>query len=281
MRMTKVILTICMAVSFKQNILLGQAEAINGQFSGEGTVDIISYGHYGCSLVIIGVFLLFNKPKLITICCCVFCIAFGLVSMTLSGARSSFIALFLCLILLLLGKVKKRKIIFVLALSLIVLAPLFLHILELVNSNLEENGIYSFSRVFAFLSSSDNVTSSGRDVLFAHGWKLFLSNPVFGYSYLLPDDSYVHNIFIEQFMALGLLGGLLFFVINIKAVSICWHIVKTDFSMILFPVLFIQYLVFGCFSRTIIALIPYWLFLFLSINSYDRIRKGISSHSDL
>ena len=208
------------------------------------------------------------------------CIAFGLVSMTLSGARSSFIALFLCLILLLLGKVKKRKIIFVLALSLIVLARYFYIYLNLLIQTWRRM-VFIPSLEFLLLSSSDNVTSSGRDVLFAHGWKLFLSNPVFGYSYLLPDDSYVHNIFIEQFMALGLLGGLLFFVINIKAVSICWHIVKTDFSMILFPVLFIQYLVFGCFSRTIIALIPYWLFLFLSINSYDRIRKGISSHSDL
>ena len=58
-----IILTICMAVSFKQNILLGQAEAINGQFSGEGTVDIISYGHYGCSLVIIGVFYYLTSPN--------------------------------------------------------------------------------------------------------------------------------------------------------------------------------------------------------------------------
>ena len=139
------------------------------------------------------------------------------------------------------------------------------------NDYLVSEGYYGFSRVVnSFFGLNEELSTSGRDLIFNYAIELFKSNPITGTSYLLPDGSYVHNIFIEQFMALGVLGGLLFVIINIKALVAGWKMIHILPQYSIFYVLFIQYMIYGCFSKTIIALAPYWLFMFVTMNIYNN-----------
>ena len=262
------------------------AATTGGQFEGLGGIDIISYGHLGLSLIILAVYIIMYSSKKLLPLGMLF-IAVGLSAMVLSGSRSPFVALAICLFVLLKSKYSKWYYLLIGLILVVIFANLFQEEVLRFNDYLKSMGISSFDRVvntFWGEGMSMADSSSGRDDIWAVGWSMFIQNPILGVSYLMPDDSYVHNIFIEQFMSLGLLGGILFILINIKTLYFGWKTIVCIPQTALAYVLFIQYLVLGCFSRTIIALGAYWLFMFITIKNYERVRQNensISSNTNL
>lgn len=262
------------------------AATTGGQFEGLGGIDIISYGHLGLSLIILAVYIIMYSSKKLLPLGMLF-IAVGLSAMVLSGSRSPFVALAICLFVLLKSKYSKWYYLLIGLILVVIFANLFQEEVLRFNDYLKSMGISSFDRVvntFWGDGMSMEENSSGRDDIWAAGWSMFMQNPFWGVSYLLPDDSYVHNIFIEQFMSLGLLGGVLFILINIKTLYFGWKTITYFPNTALVYILFIQYLVLGCFSRTIIALGAYWLFMFITIKNYERVRQNensISSNTNL
>ena len=262
------------------------AATTGGQFEGLGGIDIISYGHLGLSLIILAVYIIMYSSKKLLPLGMLF-IAVGLSAMVLSGSRSPFVALAICLFVLLKSKYSKWYYLLIGLILVVIFANLFQEEVLRFNDYLKSMGISSFDRVvntFWGEGMSMEENSSGRDDIWTVGWSIFMQNPFWGVSYLLPDDSYVHNIFIEQFMSLGLLGGVLFILINIKTLYFGWKTITYFPNTALVYVLFIQYLVLGCFSRTIIALGAYWLFMFITIKNYERVRQNensISSNTNL
>lgn len=271
-------LCLCFYLSYSYNeIISGVAETATtgGQYAGVGGIDIITYGHLGLSLVLIAFYVLMYLDKKFKPFSILF-LVMGFSSMILSGSRSPFVGLVLCLIILLRSKYSKWY--YAIIGILVVIASFNFFSAEIVRLNeyLESIGITSFGRVVnTFIGGgiSMDEASSGRDDIWSIGWNMFLQNPIFGASYLLPDDSYVHNIFIEQFMALGIIGGVIFVIINLKAVLLGWKTMTASPKTVLVYALFIQYLILGCFSRTIIALGAYWLFMFTTIRNYERIKQ--------
>lgn len=262
------------------------AATTGGQFEGLGDIDIITYGHLGLSLIIIAVYIIMYSGRIMIPLAMIF-IAVGLSAMVLSGSRSPFVAFAICLFVLLKSKYSKWYYLLIGLILILVFANIFQEEVLRFNDYLNSQGINSFNRVvntFWDEGMSVEERSSGRDDIWDVGWSMFMQNPLWGVSYLLPDDSYVHNIFIEQFMSLGLLGGVLFILINIKALYFGWKATTYFSNTVLIYVLFIQYLVLGCFSRTIIALGAYWLFMFVTIKNYERFRQNensISSNTNL
>lgn len=262
------------------------AATTGGQFEGLGGIDIISYGHLGLSLIILAVYIIMYSSKKLLPLGMLF-IAVGLSAMVLSGSRSPFVALAICLFVLLKSKYSKWYYLLIGLILVVIFANLFQEEVLRFNDYLKSMGISSFDRVvntFWGEGMSMADSSSGRDDIWAVGWSMFIQNPILGVSYLMPDDSYVHNIFIEQFMSLGLFGGVLFILINIKTLYFGWKTITYFPNTALVYVLFIQYLVLGCFSRTIIALGAYWLFMFITIKNYERFRQNensISSNTNL
>lgn len=262
------------------------AATTGGQFEGLGGIDIISYGHLGLSLIILAVYIIMYSSKKLLPLGMLF-IAVGLSAMVLSGSRSPFVALAICLFVLLKSKYSKWYYLLIGLILVVIFANLFQEEVLRFNDYLKSMGISSFDRVVNTfwgegMSMADSY--SGRDDIWAVGWSMFIQNPILGVSYLMPDDSYVHNIFIEQFMSLGLFGGVLFILINIKTLYFGWKTITYFPNTALVYVLFIQYLVLGCFSRTIIALGAYWLFMFITIKNYERFRQNensISSNTNL
>ena len=265
---------LCVYLTFSYNeIVSGTIEAINtgGQFAGGSGTDVISYGHMGVSLIIIAVYRILAYSKKTLWVSLIFMLS-GLSAIVLSGSRSPFIALAVCIPVLLKSKFSRwyylPVVMVIVALFVNTYESLFVH----VNDYLNSVGIGSFNRVvntFVGGGAMEDV-SSGRDDIWAVAWNLVLQNPVLGSSYLLPDNSYAHNIFIEQFMALGFVGGVVFIMINLKTLYLGWKTLEYSPQSALTYALFLQYLILGCFSKTIIALGAYWLFMFVTITNYER-----------
>ena len=276
---------LCFYLFYSYNeIISGVVETATtgGQYAGVGGIDIITYGHLGLSLVLIAVYILMYLDKKFSLLSILFFVI-GFSAMILSGSRSPFVGLVLCLIILLRSRYSKWYYAIIWIGVVIISFNYFKAEIVGLNGYLESIGISSFGRVVnTFIGDGFSIdeVSSGRDEIWNIGWNMFLQNPILGVSYLLPDDSYVHNIFIEQFMALGIIGGAIFVVINMKTILFGWKMIKASPKMVLVYALFIQYLILGCFSRTIIALGAYWLFMFITIRNYERIEQNTYSFSN-
>ena len=263
------VLFICLLSSLQQ-VLQGTMETATtgGQYS--GGLDIISYGHYGLSLLFISIYIwLYSASRILKLVASLFFVI-GLSGIVLSGARSPIIAAMVCGAIFYISKTHNWKWVVFGSIMLLLFANVFEAEVIRFNVFLVNNGIGSFSRVVNSFFGNELVATSGRDDIFAEGWNLFFQNFFFGYGYLLPDNSYVHNLFIEQFMALGVFGGVIFVIMNIIALKKSWALIQIEPKYTLIVVLFLQYLILGLFSRTAIANAPYWLFMFLVVNTYDN-----------
>ena len=88
---------------------------------------------------------------------------------------------------------------------------------------LNSNFISRLMTIFTF----DVENASGRGAFYQEGIRMFMEHPVFGRSILLMGDlrgGYVHNMIIEVFMAIGLLGGVLFLYINFKVFQYAYRL---------------------------------------------------------
>ena len=224
------------------------------------------------SLVFIAIYVwLFTDTKLLKILAITFSFV-GLSGIVLSGSRSPIIAFLICGAIFYIAKTHKWKWIVVGAIVLYLLLNAIESQIYSFNNFLIDNGITSFNRVVETFWGGENIVdnTSGRNTIYSEGWLLFFDNILFGYGYLLPDESYVHNLFIEQFMALGVFGGVIFVIMNIIALKKSWALIQIEPKYTLIVVLFLQYLILGLFSRTAIANAPYWLFMFLVVNTYNN-----------
>lgn len=265
------ILTICLTVSLISIMSGNVAMTIDGRFDSGFGVFSIEYGHFGTSLVLICLSLIKHYScRLKTLIFFTPIIAIGVVSIALSGSRGPFMALMICLCTWFINTHKLRT--SVLTIIIIIIASALLKdLLYALNDMLENNGITSFNRILDSVFAEDGIEkhTSGRDKLYEIGLARFLDSPFFGCSLFIPGKIYVHNIVIEQFMALGIVGGTLFLTFNIIAFIRTFKIFRKDREYTPICLLFIQYFVFGCLSCTIISLPIYWLMLFLISNHWN------------
>jgi hypothetical protein len=266
-----IVLAICLAISFN-DIVSGRIRAASdGRFEGSNSIDVILYGHYGVTAIIIALSLLRAKTyrakyRIVGICC----LLMGISAVVFAGSRGPFMALVVCLIVYILAPRKNVLISILIGVCCYLSIDFLMQSLDSFNETLNNWGFHSFDRVIDSFSKSGSEASSGRDKIFLRGWNQFLEHPIFGVSLLFKDGSYVHNIIIEQFMALGMVGGLLFLSINVIVFYYAFKVIKHQPQNAVIPLLYIQYFVFGCFSRTIIALPEFWLCLALTIKMYEN-----------
>lgn len=277
-----ILLTLSYAFMTNMNSLM----ATSGEYMrfSAGELDIIEYGHFGCSGALIALYsLIFIKNRRLKILGIVLLIV-SLTALILSGSRSPFVALIVGYVVLHYSKTRKIKG-FVMAFIIIVASVfLFEDYLREFNDYLVSHDIHSFGRVISSLYGGlSSLVEEDRNILFSRGWNMFLDSPLLGSGLLLPEKMYVHNIFVEQFMATGILGGLLFIIMNYIAIKKLFRLIRISPMYSVFAVLFIQYLLYGCFSRTIIAIGPYWLFMVLVVNLCDEkeLNYGYSNNSNI
>lgn len=84
--------------------------------------------------------------------------------------------------------------------------------------------IFLFARFTTMFDTSAGRAFELRDIIFDQAWHDFLSEPVFGYSYMTSGGYSPHNIFLEALMATGVVGSFFLLPAMVAAVRGAWRI---------------------------------------------------------
>lgn len=106
----------------------------------------------------------------------------------------------------------------------------------------------------------DEISLSGREIIYNYAWSLITDRPLFGYG-LLSDrvffGSYVHNIFLEFSLHFGLIFGLGLFLVIIVVVIISYFKDKNNIILFLFSLSIIPLM----FSGSYIIDMIFWILI--------------------
>ncbi len=236
----------------------------DGRFMGNESMDTIAFGHLGTSLVLMALALFHQSGirlwhKLLS----VGAVAVGLFISVAAGSRGALVALIVCFIAYLYMNGHKLKIL----IGLPVLAALFLALLPVLNDVLSSFGNQALERLYASIYDPNSMAAgvtSGRDVLYEKAWHNFTGSPLVGSS-LFVDGEYVHNSVFESFLGLGIFGGLLYLYLIGYVIVRAFKLAEQDKRYLFVSLLFIQYILYSLFSRTLSMLPLFWLSMYLVI----------------
>ena len=262
------LILLAMGMVSMYNIYTGKALEYlgpDGRFMGNESMDTIAFGHLGTSLSILGLSLFYQQDlrwwhKLLSMTA----IMSGLFISVAAGSRGALVALIVCFIAYLYTNGHKMKII----IGLPVLAILFFALLPVLNDILISMDNHALERLYASIydpNSMESGVTSGRNLLYEKAWNNFTDSPFLGSS-LFVDGEYVHNSIFESFMGLGIFGGCLFLYIIGTVLVKALRLAEQNKQYLFCSLLFIQYVTYSLFSRTISMLPLFWLALYLVIS---------------
>ena len=227
------------------------SEAIGTRYSANEILNSITSGQVGLVLVILSLSFFLDstkKTKLFYLCF----ILLGLVNIGIAASRGPLLQLFCVLGFLIIYKFDKFKYLFFFIITLILVYLIFV---------LSEY-------LFIFNSVADRVINTNiseeRPAIFIDSWNLFAANPIFGHGTI---EEYAHNIFLGSLESIGVLGGVLIFIIYINAFKESIKLVKirdTDWVALLL----VMQLVAALTSGAIWNSFQLWALLALVTNLY-------------
>lgn len=242
----------------------------DGRFMGNASMDTIGFGHLGTTITLLAISLFYQKGinilhKLLSL----WAIVTGLFISVAAGSRGALVALIICFIAYLYINGHKMKVL----IGLPILAVLLLALLPILNDfllNTMDN--HALERLYNSIyapENMDNDVTSGRDILYDKAWHNFINSPLIGSTFFIEGE-YVHNSVLESFMGMGIFGGLLFIIMVIYSLVVAFHMAEQNKQYLFCTLLFVQYLSYSLFSRTLSMLPLFWMSLYLvhTLNTY-------------
>lgn len=227
-------------------------------------IDPIAFGHMGVIILSFALHLLLNKKEYVWQFIGLIFLFIGSLVIVLSASKGPFLAA--SIVVLIFSFYSFRK--FFYFLLLIFLGSLYFPIFSEIDSTL------FYQRVL----SASNYSDETRSTLISQGISEFLSSPIVGSSFLLKENSYkgeyVHNILVESFMATGLLGGGVFITIIFMCFKYVFFLLKTSRIYFFYSLFFIDSVIYGFVSRSLINLSSIWIsiiiiyYLYRSLDSW-------------
>jgi hypothetical protein len=224
----------------------------------------IMIGFHGEALIIIALYkiLLDNNVKYgLLFYPIVLLIGFTLI--LLGASRGPFVGVFLSIIVLLAYKYSqsKGKLVIIIK-GLLIVVSLFYLLKILIGDVISIDDFYMFQRLTQF--QEEGVGEEYRTIAIRWAWNDFLKNPIIGNHFVNSyDNFYPHNVFVELFMATGLVGFFLFLGFYHKVVIKYVLIVKTtkkDFFLLL---IYTPIALLGFTSGSLFQSNDFWLFTVL------------------
>lgn len=242
----------------------------DGRFMGNASMDTIGFGHLGTTITLLAISLFYQKGinilhKLLSL----WAIVTGLFISVAAGSRGALVALIICFIAYLYINGHKMKVL----IGLPILAVLLLALLPILNdfllNTMDNHALERLYNSIYALENMDNDVTSGRDILYDKAWHNFINSPLIG-STLFIEGEYVHNSVLESFMGMGIFGGLLFIIMAIYSLVVAFHMAEQEKQYLFCTLLFVQYLSYSLFSRTLSMLPLFWMSLYLvhTLNTY-------------
>lgn len=252
-----VLITIAIIVNilgFKNNFGALNEASLGGRFTGNEILNQISYGQTGVILVIMCLSYFFNQSRNIKLILLPL-IGLGLINVALSGSRGPMIELSMAIFFLVMFNFKKIGVvnIFIMLAIFVGLGIYFSDYLIYFNTVIDRLQETSFNQ---------GSGSEERYYLFKEAWEQFLINPVFGFKAI---GIYPHNLILESFAALGIIGGILMIYITIIAFKYCFELIRDDSTNWL-GMIFLMHIIGTFISGTISNSFEFWSLLALSFS---------------
>ena len=252
----------------------------DGRFMGNASMDTIAFGHLGTTTTLLALALFHQKDthlwhKLLS----AGAIIIGLFISIAAGSRGALVALIICFIAYLYMNGHKLKIL----IGLPVLAGLFILLLPILNDILISYNNQALDRLYNSIYDPNNMeagVTSGRNVLYQQAIENIIESPILGSSLFIKGE-YVHNCILESFLGLGIIGGLLYLVIIVYVLIIAFRMAEKDKRYLFSSLLFIQYLTYSLFSRTLSMLPIFWLSMYLVIHLNATENESVRDHTML
>ena len=252
----------------------------DGRFMGNESMDTIAFGHLGTTITILALSLFYQRGirlwhKLVS----AFAIVVGLFVSIAAGSRGALVALIVCFIAYLYMNGHKVKIL----IGLPVLAGLFILLLPILNDILISFDNQALDRLYNSIydpNSMEAGVTSGRDILYEKAVNNILDNPIFGSS-LFIEGKYVHNSVLEAFLGTGIFGGALFIAIIVHVLISALRMAEKDKRYLFASLLFIQYLMYSLFSRTLSMLPLFWLSMYIVVYLKATENESVCDHTVL
>lgn len=252
----------------------------DGRFMGNASMDTIAFGHLGTTTTLLALALFYQKDthlwhKLLS----AGAIIIGLFISIAAGSRGALVALIICFIAYLYMNGHKLKIL----IGLPILAGLFILLLPVLNDILISYNNQALDRLYNSIYDPNNMeagVTSGRDVLYQQAIENIIESPILGSSLFIKGE-YVHNCILESFLGLGIIGGLLYLVIIVYVLIIAFRMAEKDKRYLFSSLLFIQYLTYSLFSRTLSMLPIFWLSMYLVIHLNATENESVRDHTML
>lgn len=253
-------ITLSIALYFRSG-----SEAV-GRDAGDINVGIILFGQFGATLAILSAyFLVKEKYKVISSMFYVLSFMLGVAGIFVSASKSPFVALIAVLLLFFALWYRNLKSLFIMILVGTILSIYSLEIGSFLNNYFNSNFLERL--LYAIEIGGDKA----REGLLYAALNEFIESPVFGNALLIQKEnmegSYPHNLLVEAFMATGIIGGSLFTLWLLKCLKMAVLAIRSHSENSWIALLFLQFLIFGMFSKNLYSNDLFWFFSILIISS--------------
>lgn len=274
-----IVLTLILTLFSNQAMFL-ESSAIKTRLNGNLALNTIAFGHLGVKGLILSLFVLIRKNLnwfvktllILSIFLCVF-------SMLRAGSRGPILSLSLVLIFWLISRQKNLLIGFIITFIVGLISYLFFdQIMELIGSisPIIENRLKS---------SIYKGDTNGRDHLYSLAINAFLESPIFGKQFAIfrPNGSFIysHNIILDAFMGMGIIGGIILIYILVSSINKSYYLIKLDDANYWICLILIQQIVANMVSGSFYydqLLSALFVFIFLYFNTYVYLSKKKSNN---
>lgn len=231
------------------------------------SLNPISLGHLGVSLAIVSLWRLIQSDRrtLLYIVLNATAVLIGAYLVAAASSRGPMLAAVVCGVVLVFALPARARLA---GFGFIAMA---IPAVAWIGALLQGRSEFLVLKRLSLLDRSAENDGSGRLDLYAQAMQDFSRSPFLGHHLEQIDfGSYPHNIVVESFMALGILGGVLMLILVVGCLVRAVRVCATDAILGVFGLLFIQYFVGGLVSGALYSVLYFWLFVGLMLSGAVR-----------
>lgn len=101
------------------------------------------------------------------------------------------------------------------------------------------------------------VDDTERTKLLTDSWKAFVKHPLLGAG-IEPLGQYPHNLIVESFLAIGIVGGMVFVSLVLISTIAAWIVLRTDRTHFWIGLLFVQHMIWAMLSGSLYGSAATW-----------------------
>lgn len=219
-------------------------------------LNTISYGHLGTTVAVLGIFIIrrYNLDYFLKILVIILSVV-GLYSILRAGSRGPFIAFFGVLFFWYISRMKNAlKVLFFLIVCVFILSLFADYLFDMI-------GFFSPLMEERLKMSFYEGDTSERNPLYYAAIKLFMESPIIGKQFAIFEPvgffegyesfAYAHNMILDAFMGLGIVGGFVLVYILYVSIKIIIFNISSGFENYWISLILLQSIISSMFSGAI------------------------------